>query len=110
MKQSPKTPKVFKGVPPKAPTPHPNPAESSIPDGLWNFERSFKWLDVSRRFLGEEVRLGRIRHIKFGRAIRFHPADVRAYAAARAKGGLVPIDAKPPTPGGEIGGEHADHP
>lgn len=52
-------------------------------DQFLTFEQLREKLAMSDPFLRREVRSGKLRAYRFGKVLRFDPADVRAYTEAR---------------------------
>jgi excisionase family DNA binding protein len=55
-----------------------------VPACLWNERQAAKYLNCSVEFLqADRVRAKTIPFIKLGRAVRYDPVDVKAYAESR---------------------------
>ena len=59
-------------------------SDTEEPGCLWNERQAAKYLNCSVEFLQvDRARAKRIPFIKLGRAVRYDPLDVRAYAESR---------------------------
>jgi excisionase family DNA binding protein len=60
-----------------------NAPDSTRPDHepLWTAEQTAKYLNMSLNWVYRRTEAGEIPHAKLGRAIRYSPARIRAYAA-----------------------------
>jgi excisionase family DNA binding protein len=65
---------------------------AELNERLWNVATVAKFLGISSDDVYRAVKSGELPHARFGRAIRFIPAYVRAYAAA------LDADPSPPAP------------
>jgi hypothetical protein len=61
----------------------PTPSQDEL-EGLWDEKTAARFLGVSVQFLQQDrAKSRRIPYIKLGKAVRYDPADVRAYVAQR---------------------------
>jgi excisionase family DNA binding protein len=56
------------------------PPTTASPDkGLWTIKQTADFLQIGERSARRHVKEGRLRAVKFGRSIRFRPADVHDF-------------------------------